>query len=337
MAKKIWDGFILAGPIFGLISAVALLAKSAPFGAKQSLVESAAKVLGVQTLSEKTMNRLAKIGQRSMAFSWVMRSLNGIVAGLGEGQPTMILGNLIQLIPSIKLATKESASLRQLVLNMGVALGGLFTVGYAQSIKNKDPNTNPADIRRYDMSKLKALFDSKSGMSVLKRVSTLFSELVKMTGFAIKDHWIMVQDLVRSGKSIVNNDSETSRIDRLKTWATNPTSGKSQASVLLFYLGAIPAVLIALITKKNAIWDNKLVMVLKGVAMLLANLAPFTIALNRDDLRGKASMVGAPLALLGTAISNPGLAGLGDSLNDIHFSDMAVNGLKTHTESKNKS
>jgi hypothetical protein len=77
---------------------------------------------------------------------------------------------------------------------------------------------------------------------------------------------------------------------------------------------------------------------LKAVGMSIANMAPFAIALNRDDLRGKAPLIGVPMAVVGMANSrNPffvGMGHLGESFNDLFFSDVAVNGVRTRSETK---
>jgi hypothetical protein len=340
---KAWKQIILFAPILGFISSSALIAKSLPMGVKSFMVNGTLKALGRPAVNQAKMDEsLRAFGQKFLGFSVLLKSLGGISAGILSGQPSMIWGNLIQIIPSGILAFKRSNSLQNFATSMEMLLGGLYTIGFANELRNKDPKTPPEQIRRYDMTRLKSLFSRGSDLSAQDRLKGLFQTMKQMAVFTVQDHALLVKDLGRKAVHFASKNedpaqepSQTLRA-RLSEWVRQPSATKSQLAVIFFYLGTLP---ILLLTRKNPkIGEKRSIVALKAVGMSIANMAPFAIALNRDDLRGKAPLIGVPMAVVGMANSrNPffvGMGHLGESFNDLFFSDVAVNGVRTRSETK---
>jgi hypothetical protein len=337
-----WKKTILFAPILGFIASSALITKSLPKGLKQKLVNGTLKAAGRTPLPiDKIDNGLKNFGQKFLGFAVLLKSLGGISAGIVSGQPSMIWGNLIQIIPSGILAFKKSNAMQNLATSMEMLLGGFYTIGFANELKNKDPKTSPDQIRKYDMTHLKSLFDRKNDLTVEKRLTGLLGELGHMAAFTIEDHILLVKDLGQkaiqafSKKEASPDEPQPTFKSKLEQWTKEPSASKSQLAVLFFYLGTLP---ILLLTRKNPqIGEKRFIIALKAIGMAIANLAPFAIAFNRDDLRGKAPLIGAPMAVIGMANSrNPffvGMGHLGESFNDLFFSDVAVNGVKTKSDS----
>jgi hypothetical protein len=338
---KIWKNIILFAPVLGFIGSSTLIIKSLPRGFKTGLVNGLLKAGGrAPVAAEKIDGQLKAMGQRVLGFAVLLKSLGGISAGVVCGQPSMIWGNLIQILPAGILAFKRSNAMQNFATSMEMLLGGFYTIGFANELKNKDDKTPPEQIRRYDMTRLKSLFDWGNGLTLEKRLTGLFSEMAGMAKFTAQDHVQLVKDLWSKGiHGFSGNASERSvqpLKDRLSEWAKEPSATKSQLAALFFYMGTLP---ILLLTRHNPKIGEKFpVVALKFIGMAIANLAPFAIALNRDDLRGKAPLIGAPMAALGMANSrNPffvGMGHLGEAFNDLFFSDVAVNGVTTKSESR---
>lgn len=330
---KAWKKFVLFAPIVGFLGSGTLI-----LGAKTSLLNPILKVVGRAPLPVTAADQKFKnIGQKSLGIAVLLKSLGGISAGVVSGQPSMIWGNLIQLIPSGILAFKKSNHLQNFATSMEMLLGGLYTIGFANELKNKDPGTAPDKIRRYDMTRLKSIFNHSTQLSMEQRFTGLLSTLGSMAAFTIQDHVLLFKDL---GKKLFNHQSkrpeekEQTLKEKLSNWTKQPSAIKSQLAVLFFYMGTLP---ILLLTRKNPkIGEKRSIVALKAIGMSIANAAPFAIAMNRDDLRGKAPLIGAPMAVIGMSNSrNPffvGLGHLGESFNDLFFSDVAVNGVKTKSE-----
>lgn len=338
---KAWKKTILFAPILGFIASSALITKSLPKGFKTGIVNGTLKAAGHSPLAaDKIDDGLKNFGQKFLGFAVLLKSLGGISAGIVSGQPSMIWGNLIQIIPSGILAFKKSNSMQNLATSMEMLLGGFYTIGFANELKNKDPKTAPDQIRRYDMTHLKSLFNRDNDLSMEKRLSGFVGELGRMAAFTIKDHVLLIKDLEQTvaqmfrKKETPSDQPQPTFKAKLEQWTKEPSASKSQLAVLFFYLGTLP---ILLLTRKNPkIGEKRSIIALKAIGMAIANLAPFAIAFNRDDLRGKAPLIGAPMAVIGMANSrNPffvGMGHLGESFNDLFFSDVAVNGVKTKSE-----
>ncbi len=328
--KKAWDTFILAGPAVSLLSGLLLLAATPVKRLNGTPIEWAARSLGRKAPESALIQRSASIGQRMMSSSYVLRSLNGIGAGLLSGQPSMIVGNLIQLVPSIKLAMSESPSVRALVTNIGIFLGGLFTVGFANELWNKNPNTPEDKIRRYDMQQLKDLFNASSDIKPLRRLTGLLSEMGKMTLFSVQDHFLMLGSMAKTAVRLIQGKPpEHGERMSFTEWLKTPTAGKSRLAVLFFYMGSIP---IMLLERKNpAIIQKPLLMALKGIGAVITAMAPVAIALQRNDMQGRAPILAAPLTVLGSIFSNSGLSQFGEGFNDLMFSKAAVEGIDIGT------
>jgi hypothetical protein len=190
------------------------------------------------------------------------------------------------------------------------------------------------------MTRLKSLFKRNTDMTLGERFKGFLGSMGSMAAFTIQDHVLLIKDLGNKAIQLFRKQDksagqpELSFKGKLDQWTKEPSASKSQLAALFFYLGTLP---IMLLTRKNPKIGEKFhVVALKFIGMSIANLAPFAIALNRDDLRGKAPLIGAPMAVLGMANSrNPffvGMGHLGESFNDLFFSDVAVNGVKTKSD-----
>lgn len=337
-----WKKVVFLAPVLGFIGSSALIAKSLPKGMRDGIVKTAFKAIGRDSMRMgRSDERLRAFGQKTLGFAVLLKSLGGISAGIVSGQPSMIWGNLIQIIPSGILAFKRSNALQNFATSMEMLLGGLFTLGFANELKNKDARTAPGEIRRYDMSRLKSLFQPGQNLTFKNRLEGLLNEMKRMARFTAQDHIQLVRDLSQKSEQLLDGKrgnpperSNNSFQGRLLDWAGQPSAAKSQVAVLFFYLGTLP---ILLLTRRNPkIGEKKSIVALKATGLAIANLAPFAIALNRDDLHGKGPLIGAPMTVIGMANSKSpffvGLGHLGEAFNDLFFSDVAVNGVKTGTE-----
>jgi hypothetical protein len=337
---KAWKQIILFAPILGFIGSSTLITKSLPNSVKTKIVNGALKTVKRAPLPTEAIDSgLKNAGQKFLGFAVLLKSLGGISAGIVSGQPSMIWGNLIQILPAGILAFKKSNAMQNFATSMEMLLGGFYTIGFANELKNKDPKTSPEQIRRYDMTRLKSLFNWSNGMTAGERFKGLLGTMGGMAAFTIQDHVLLFKDLGHQAIQLLrrqdhSNGQQATFKEKMEQWTKEPSASKSQLAAMFFYLGTLP---ILLLTRKNPKIGEKFhVVALKFIGMAIANLAPFAIALNRDDLRGKAPLIGAPMAVLGMANSrNPffvGMGHLGESFNDLFFSDVAVNGVKTKSD-----
>jgi len=321
----VWRRFLLTAPVIGLTGGVLMVTHSLPKSLRTKIIPPQLDT-GVQNL-----------GRKLLGGSVLLRSIGGISAGIVSGQPNMILGNLVQTGAAGILAFSKSKAVQNLATSLEMLLGGLYTVGFANELKNKDPNTPASEIRKYDMSHLKSLFRPGNPLTWTQRAKGTAQELGHMTAFAATDHVLLVKNVVNALRQA--GTAQTSQVtprEKAEQWVKAPSALKSQIAALFFYMGSLP---IVFLTRRNPkIGEKKVIVALKGLGMIIANAAPFAIALNRDDFRGKAPLVGVPMAVLGMANSkNPfyvGLGHLGESFNDVFFSDVAVNGVNTGRENK---
>ena len=200
---KVWRQMILFAPTIGLIGSSALITKSLPTGIKTSLVNTVRRTVGRSSLKPGNIDEgLKEFGQKVVGFDIFMKSLSGVSAALVSGQPSMTWGNLIQIIPSGILAFKRSDVLQNFATSMEILLGGLYTIGFANELKNKDPHTRSNQIRRYDMARLTSLFKLDNPLSLKQRLMSLPQVLADMAVFTMKDHVLLFQDLGRQAQKL---------------------------------------------------------------------------------------------------------------------------------------
>jgi hypothetical protein len=294
-------------------------------------------------------SQVSKASWNVLASGRFFSAINGISQGIISMQPSMVLCNIGQLLvttPMFSIAgATQSQRLKTLAASLDMFFGGLYTVGFATEIANKSKPENDPTVRVYDMSRLKQAFIPSSGMNIAQRASAIGKELVGMTVFAAQDHVDLVKNLVKDNTSIARSianpntwrrkdealypDLETDSRFNVNDLA-KPSANKSRIAAMLTYAGTLPIVLLN--TRIPDIGNKFIPQLLKGGAMLTANLSLFTLALNRDDWKGRAPLLGVPLSVIGNAKANNdffvGIGQIGEAMNNLFFSDMAVNGLK---------
>lgn len=373
-AKHRKELFTLAGPSLLLLGGLSWMLKGLPAGVDKKLFGRFIKSGNVE---EKLNTAFSKFGYITLGAGGALLGANGILAGVTSNQPSMITGNILQFIPSailmaLSLGTKrfsgaKAETLRNIAVSATMATGGIFTLGFANEIKNKDPNTLNGSMTSYDMSRFRSLYSRDSNISFGERVIGITTELSKMFAFTIADHARLLKNLPADFRHVAsvfrNHSSEHPNDSKLKEWLTKPSADKSHIAALFFYLGALPVLLFShkvphvtqsrlfksaaeklpvsitqaplfkSMTKPvNEIAKGKTVTALKWIGMLMANLSLFSIALNRDDLKGKAPLLGVPMAVFGMASGKQffqGMGNVGESVSNLFYSDMAVNGLET--------
>lgn len=262
----------------------------------------------VMIFSGKNEN-LSRLGQKILGAGTIFTSINGIGAGVITGQPSMIFNNVLMLPQSILLATAKNNFQRSIANALSVALGGLYTIGFANELENKSTKIN--NPRKYDFKNFK--------------LKNLPKELFNITKFTIEDHIKLLKEIP---KIITNLPKD------LTSDLTKPNADLSKFGALMSYIGALPILFLG--SKNPKIVNSKFVQITKAIAMITANLTLFNIALQRKDIKGKAPLLGVPLTVIGTALAKDsftvGLSNLGEAIDNVFFSDMAANGLQPITK-----
>ncbi|MGE0200426.1 MAG: hypothetical protein AB7P76_05600 [Candidatus Melainabacteria bacterium] len=344
--RTLWQRFLLTAPIIGLAGGLA-----AVLGNRREAIKPLAKLVGREVKQSGAMEgNLKKLGDVFIGFSVFLRSVSGIAQGVTTMQPAMILSNGIQMLPASVHALNwmpaiGKSKLGKLADHFGaqlIFLGGLYTLGFANALKNKDPNTPDREKRTYDMTRFKSVFDHDNGLTPGERAKVFLRENLKMLKFIAGDHVQMMKEIFTPAKA-ENQPAAALHFDghsvseenvnwqeKAKAWIKAPMAKKSYMAVLCSYLGTLPIVFLG--KRYPNISGNPVLVGFKFLNMLLANMAPFAIAMNRDDWRGKSPLLGVPLSVTGMALSHNklGLAAgyLGDSITDNFFSSVAVDGVQ---------
>ena len=253
-AKHRKELFTLIGPSLLLLGGLSWMLKGLPAGVDKKIFGRFIKSGNVEA---KLNSRFDKFGYITLGAGGALLGANGILAGVTSNQPSMVTGNILQFIPSaillaLSLGSKKFSgakveTLRNLAVSAIMATGAIFTLGFANEIKNKDPNTPDSQKISYDMSRFKALTSRKSGIGFGERIIGIVSELSKMFSFTVADHARLLKNIPDDFKHVAsvfrNHPSEHPNDSKLKEWLTKPSADKSHIAALFFYLGALPVLL----------------------------------------------------------------------------------------------
>jgi hypothetical protein len=119
---------------------------------------------------------------------------------------------------------------------------------------------------------------------------------------------------------------------------SNTASQLARTSVLLTYLGTLPAIGMSLLKRTPSPVLNKLLTHTRILALITANVSLFQVALKQQSLLGKAPLLGIPMSAIGNATATSplllGLGRIGEALNTGFFSNLALNGLTSNATQK---
>jgi len=351
--KKIWEGFVWLAPILYLTSGALLMAgqknRFLDSKIKDPLLKTVSSLIKRKTTDAKGLNAILETSAKKMlSAGCTFTNINGISAGIVCAQPSMILNNLINLPISFYISkTKKDLPYIQA---LQFFLGGLYTVGFAGELKNK--SLTPSEQRKYNMEKFKKAFSLKSALNPAQRAFTVLEESFRMLGFIAVDHLLLIKDLFKLslklpeklGKLIsktpetvadfIINPTDAVAVSANKIVdATNdlskPHHELSQIGAFLVYISSLPLVLF--MPKNPKLANNKLIQTLKAAAGITSNLTLFSLALHSKGVKNKVPVIGVPLSVIGSAKANNnffvGMCNTGEGLNNVFFSEVAVNGL----------
>ncbi|MEB3287236.1 MAG: hypothetical protein VKJ04_07005 [Vampirovibrionales bacterium] len=350
-SKNKLEKFVLLGPALMLAGGLSWILKD-----RNKLFNPVLKLLKKEALPKipKGAETLEKTGKILLASGSGLLSLNGISAGVVSDQPSMVVSNIIQLIPSILIGFVKKDHLKNFAASLMMLTGAMYTTGFANELKNKEDATPANEVRRYDMTRFKSVFDQKNQAGLFAKAGIAFEELGKMFFFTAVDHAKLLPNayhnltqhfatakapqFIPAGQNtpahfaaVPQKRQSGQTFDDLKAWINKPTADKSQVAAIFMILGALPIVLFT--HRKPDIGNSALVKTLKTIGMAFGNLSLFSIAIHRDDIKGKAPLLGIPLSVFGMGSSTNGLRiGMGytgESINSLFFSDVAVNGVET--------
>lgn len=309
-AKKL---VVSLAPALSLLGGVALLGAS--LGARLPLPISKS---AWRTLKPG----LEKGGTAAVSAALGFGALNDAIAGVTTQQPSMIAAGALQVIPAAMMVGAKSNATKAMAFNLWTLLAAVWTVGFANDMANKHHSKHQEPTRAYDMTTFKSVFDTQSQAPISQRLGTLAKEGAKMSAFIAGDH-------VHLAKSLLNGTSAPTSLKGL----FEPSTAISRASVLLTYAGALP-LLVKGLKNPNLLVHSRLANVCDGLkmgALALANLSYVNLALHRQDWKGRAPLLGVPLTVIGTSTAHNnrliGMSQLGEGLNSLFFSDVALKGL----------
>lgn len=370
---------VLIGPMLGMAAGLLLVGAGLA-----SRIPSVRKQLEAGMAHVPAFNLLDQGGRGLQALSTVLVNLNGIVAGVVAGQPSMLLANLFQMRYARRLFTARNNDQLTVANFIQLALGGLYTVGFANEISNqirKNREGEDAKGRVYNMSRFLSIFESD--VSLPQKVVRLATEIPSMAWFVVMDHVNLLKDVARetqgaakklaggfgyvlTGKHADPDDTTAAPgfgarvVDTVKAGlqqVSEPSAYRSRLAVLSWYIGALPVVLLGQRHIANSpvvkrllrmehpekLMSNRGLEILRFFGGIAANLTTFAVANNRSDWRGQAPVIGAPMSVIGTAINAGnmytqdfwrGIGVLGEAINNLLFSEVAVDGLKVEQRNK---
>lgn len=241
----------------------------------------------------------SRLGIHLTALSFLTGALTDVVGGLHLKQPAMIAAGGLQLIPPLLLSFYKGQSAQTLATNLWMLLCGLWQVGYVKTLDKSH-------------SKEQTLSEPQSSITNLP-------EGLKTIG---NDHIHLVTSLL-SPESNPNSSS---------------ASQLARASVLLTYLGTLPAIGMSLLKKTPSPLLKQLLTHTRIFALITANVSLFQVALKQQSLLGKAPLLGIPLSAIGNATATSplllGIGRIGEAFNTGFFSNLALNGLSPNTHQK---
>jgi hypothetical protein len=235
----------------------------------------------------------SRLGIHLTALSFLTGALTDVVGGFHLKQPAMVAAGGLQLIPPVLLSFYKGKGAQALATQLWMLLCGLWQVGYVQTLDEKKSQNQHSQ--------------NQAGSFDLKKD-------VKTIG---ENHVHLVKSLFSPGSN--PNASTASQIAR--------------ASVLLTYLGTLPAIGMSLLKRTPSKLLNTLLTHTRILALVTANISLFQVALKQQTLLGKAPLLGIPLSALGNATATSplllGLGRIGEALNTGFFSNLALNGLSS--------
>ncbi|MBY0402976.1 MAG: hypothetical protein K2X66_03700 [Cyanobacteria bacterium] len=304
--------------------------RSLTFGARLFPLLSLAGggILLIEKLQTPWAKSLAKskVGWYLTAASLGLGVVNDWVAGIRLQQPAMLAAGVLQAIPPILLARSSKNSTRALGINLWMLLCSFWQLGFINELQNSKTQ-NPNEKRVYSLEGIRQHFSSASPESLGQRLGGIAGELGKMGQFIVEDH----KSLFQLSKSTGNHTSETWW--KASNWNA---SNLAKISVMLTYMGTIPCLFMPKFFQKPVL--DYATSLLRGSALILANLSVIQVAAKQDSIWAKAPLIGVPLSALGNAFSGHpwmmGLGRIGEGLNNSFYGELALNGLQNESNPK---
>jgi hypothetical protein len=281
-------------------------------------------------LSVPVLKKMYSAGKITLALGIIPKTIIGILYGIRAQQPSILFSHLLQL-PLTPLILKDNP----IATSLAYLMGGLFTLGFINDVENgqlKDGLKNPAKggPRLYDMTRFKNIFSGKSGLSLGDRISSFFSETIKMSRFVLDDHIRTTQRAFREVGQMLRGQKN----DLTDTKSTGSTS-KSSLGFLLCYMATIPSIVTTMLKPQGnlAHWVSKYSMATTVLSGLMLNFGMMLVALSGKNWAERIPLVGTSMELSGTvagyAPNNKiqpfalALQQFGAGLNNIFFANKA--------------
>lgn len=339
--------FVLVGPILGFLGGLMMMG-SHRYGKFDKRMKTPLKdvLVGKEKSVDSLNESLKKYGKWLLGIGNGFVSINGLMAGLQSGQPGMLVNNLFMLPTSLWIARAQSNLSLGIAHTIAIFLGGMYTMGLANEFPSAlDPDKEPI---KYDMSNLQEALSLSSDMSIGDRVGTAVRDFFGMMKFVGGDHIRLIKSVSATAFALLKGaikgagnipeiaSNPGGLVDAItEKDFTQPYQELSYLSMFCAYLSTIPLVFTYLTKGNNElalkiVQNHPAMQLLRAGTMTFSNVALFNLALHRKDLLGKTPLLGVPMSIMGTAMSNSpfyvGLTYVGENMNNLLFSQVAVDG-----------
>jgi hypothetical protein len=242
-------------------------------------------------LTEQDIQRMYKLSKILLTATVFPKALNGIVYGITSQQPSMIFEYIGELL-TFPFALAQTP----LIQNIVFMLSGLFSLGLANDLDNdKRRAAGDKKLRVYDMTKLKSVFSSQSGLSASQRLQTLGGETWGMTKFVGEDILVGFQRIKRDiPLALQHKNNEMTNGEG--------NGGKASMNFALLQFGTIPKLMLSFMKNDT----GPLAQAIKAYSWTLQSAAAFVGSFSIFMLGLKGETMGERVPMLGVTTESTG-------------------------------
>jgi hypothetical protein len=247
-------------------------------------------------LTDQDIERLYKYSKIILTATVFPKALNGIVYGITSQQPSMIFEYIGELL-TFPFALAQTPVIQNIIFMMS----GLFSLGLANDLDNdKRRAAGDKNLRIYDMTKLKSVFNSKSGLSATERISTLGGETRGMTKFVGEDVLVGLQRITRDIPLIFQHKE-----NEMTNGEGN--GGKASLNFLLLQIGTIPKLMLSFMKNDTGPLGQAIKTyswAMQSLAAFVGSYSVFMLGMKGETMGERIPMVAVTTESAGSVISS---------------------------------